>query len=1145
MSLLVTLFTFSACGGGSGGNGDLASLLAQQTGNGGGGGTTVSADAPSATISLNISGRPKAGNVAIPYTLSQTNGLSANISAQYSVDGGAFAIATPASTNEGTTNLWTSPSGSQHVFTWSMDSDIPAGSHNVVFRITPSVGTVTGAAATTSSFAVSSQGSTSTTAPTVSILSSVGGMTLSGNVTILYQITDQQNDIASVTVSWSTTGTSFSPLTLSSSSSPTSNLLTTSGNNIYTIVWDSNSDLFNSTSNVVVRVTPADSSGAGTPVDTPQFTVSNGTASPPPTSGPATAPTTTGVTSPAQGSTVTSSPITIVYVLSDQESSTTSVAVEYWTGASWLTCTEVTGTPSEGITGLTTSPAGVTHTFVWNASQDLGTTANLQVFVRVVPTDTSGTGTSAQTDFVVNLSGSSGGPTNGGGSGPSAPPTVTIQSPTGGANVSASPVTINYTLTTSAAGTANVAFEYWDGSVWQPCTEFTGTGSTSQGKTNLSTSPSGSAHVFQWDIASQPTATASNPVFYRVVPTNTAGAGQAASDNFNFGSSNVKPTTVAITSPGSGTTVTASPVVVRYTVSDPESDTISIAPQWWDSPASAWRACTEFTGTGSTSEGTTGLTSSPSGVAHVFEWDAATDLGATANLQVYYQIVPSDAGGAGTPNGQYFFNVQLGGSTGGTGGASTYGAPLFAPNSPPSVTYPTPVSSGGAFGTAMLGSLSGINPGEIDSADFDFDGDYDLALCDTGSSNLYIFDSNGNGTFTLLATIPVGFSGATSTGNAPRTLKIGDFNNDGWPDIMTLNQGSFDFSIVANLGGGTFVDNNDVLCISASAYQSSSFTVFDACIADFDGDGNLDVGCCSQPSQIAFNPSSLLGFLQNPGALFNFGTNQIPGGTSEEVTIHLGGGDTTFAPLVGYTGAIGWIASCNAGDVNGDGKPEMVIGNLPSAQVQCLAIYQNQCTPGTVNFVVPPSNGTAGASQYYPANDAWVASFGQNGNGASMSPMDFEIRDMNGDGWNDFIFAMTPATATNTAGQLMLAVNSKNWPAQGASTFNAATDGFGTSGHQTYSVGANQFGTTIGDFNGDGKLDAATANTNSNDVSVLLNTGSTTGNVLSNGTQYAAGLSAMWIANGDFNGDGKLDIAVSENVGAGTSTGGYSVLLGQ
>src|SRR6266446_3050476 len=76
----------------------------------------------------------------------------------------------------------------------------------------------------------------------------------------------------------------------------------------------------------------------------------------------------------------------------------------------------------------------------------------------------------------------------------------------------------------------------------------------------------------------------------------------------------------------------------------------------------------------------------------------------------------------------------------------------------------------------------------------------------------------------------------------------------------------------------------------------------------------------------------------------------------------------------------------------------------------------------------------------------------------------------------------------------------------------------------------------VGDFNGDGKLDLAVANFDSNDISVLLGNGDGS---FQAALTFAAGSSPVSVAVGDFNGDGKLDLAV-----ANSGSSYPSVLLG-
>jgi hypothetical protein len=76
----------------------------------------------------------------------------------------------------------------------------------------------------------------------------------------------------------------------------------------------------------------------------------------------------------------------------------------------------------------------------------------------------------------------------------------------------------------------------------------------------------------------------------------------------------------------------------------------------------------------------------------------------------------------------------------------------------------------------------------------------------------------------------------------------------------------------------------------------------------------------------------------------------------------------------------------------------------------------------------------------------------------------------------------------------------------------------------------------VGDFNGDGKQDLAVANAGSNNVSILLGDGA--GN-FSAPTNFDAGTSPRSVAVGDFNGDGKQDLAV-----ANAGSNNVSILLG-
>ena len=94
----------------------------------------------------------------------------------------------------------------------------------------------------------------------------------------------------------------------------------------------------------------------------------------------------------------------------------------------------------------------------------------------------------------------------------------------------------------------------------------------------------------------------------------------------------------------------------------------------------------------------------------------------------------------------------------------------------------------------------------------------------------------------------------------------------------------------------------------------------------------------------------------------------------------------------------------------------------------------------------------------------------------------------------------------------------------------------------SYPVGTSPAAVAVGDFNGDGKLDVAVANNGSSNVSILLGYGDGT---FKAATNFNAGNNPSAIAVGDFNGDGKLDLAVFQPGDLQSSrAGSVSILLG-
>jgi len=99
---------------------------------------------------------------------------------------------------------------------------------------------------------------------------------------------------------------------------------------------------------------------------------------------------------------------------------------------------------------------------------------------------------------------------------------------------------------------------------------------------------------------------------------------------------------------------------------------------------------------------------------------------------------------------------------------------------------------------------------------------------------------------------------------------------------------------------------------------------------------------------------------------------------------------------------------------------------------------------------------------------------------------------------------------------------------------------------QQIPLGTNPVTVILGDFDGDGVLDMATANTGSNDVSILRGVGD--GTFYAQQFRYAVEVAPTALAVGDFNGDGELDLVVTSSAGAdnvrvllGTGDGTFAV----
>src|SRR5262249_25170734 len=84
----------------------------------------------------------------------------------------------------------------------------------------------------------------------------------------------------------------------------------------------------------------------------------------------------------------------------------------------------------------------------------------------------------------------------------------------------------------------------------------------------------------------------------------------------------------------------------------------------------------------------------------------------------------------------------------------------------------------------------GVNLDLADASDFDLDGRLDLVGTDSSTGQVRLLRGNGDGTFQ----VPLSFG----AGPNPYPLAVGDFNTDGYPDVVVVNRTSGGVSVLLN-----------------------------------------------------------------------------------------------------------------------------------------------------------------------------------------------------------------------------------------------------------------------------------------------------------------------------------------------------------
>jgi len=398
------------------------------------------------------------------------------------------------------------------------------------------------------------------------------------------------------------------------------------------------------------------------------------------------------------------------------------------------------------------------------------------------------------------------------------------------------------------------------------------------------------------------------------------------------------------------------------------------------------------------------------------------------------------------------------------------------------------------FLPAVTYDPGGLYPNAVAVADINGDGKPDLivASCEPVGSNvcgnngnfarglLAVRLGNGDGTFATPMTYDSGGANATS-------VTVADVNRDGKPDLIVANCGISGSQGCGTVTGGAvsvLLGNGDGTFQTAVAYASGGFSAESVAVADLNGDGKLDIVVANFFDTYYNSTSGLLGVL-------------------------LGHGDGTFEKVVTYpSGEVG-ATKVAIGDVNGDGKLDLVVSNG-----DCTNTNDAHCA----GVLLGNGDGTFLPVITYKTGGGEVTSIA--------------VADVNGDGTPDLLVTNLCVFCANTVGVLL---------GNGDGSFQGPVT-YASGGYFAWSI-------VVADVNTDGKPDLLVANqctgnvtscTNSKGaVSVLLNNGNGTFQPVV--SYYSGGEFAISLATADVNGDGKPDLLV---VNGGTNgVGSVGVLI--
>jgi len=265
--------------------------------------------------------------------------------------------------------------------------------------------------------------------------------------------------------------------------------------------------------------------------------------------------------------------------------------------------------------------------------------------------------------------------------------------------------------------------------------------------------------------------------------------------------------------------------------------------------------------------------------------------------------------------------------------------------------------------------------------DFDNDGWMDIYLVNSGPCDFWkptkptrnaLYKNNRDGTFT-----DVTEKACVAGGTFGMGVAVGDYDNDGWPDIFVTSYGRC--ILYKNNHNGTFTDVTDKAGLATPGWTTSAVWF------DYDNDGKLDLFVCSF---VDYGAAHKFSCGDNKLGRHYYCIPRIFKGTAS--FLYHNNGDGTFTNVTEGTDiakSIGKALGVVATDINNDGRMDLFVAN------------------DTVQNFLFVNRGPDKAGKWQFEEIALQAEVGFSDNGQPRSGMGVDAADLNNDGWQDLFVA--------------------------------------------------------------------------------------------------------------------------------------------